>query len=1067
MTRRKRMIHCMHGFLLIGSLLLHSCSGETQLDGENGTPEGKDPLRQEVLLNINNKLVLHKTTTRDIATAEENAISTLDVYVFGSPTEDGTYTFQERFAYRENTDDLPADAKELILNAGATDNVTTGLLSLHRGLFVKLYCIANDTKPVNADGTEVEADDFTPITFTTGGSIIEREGSPTEADFLKYHTRLLNDIGATQPLVTPLAMSGAQTLPLDLTDASVGTRLQVNFKLTRLAARFDVVNKADESRFTIESISMGNARRGAGYFPIVTCGAHPAADGDLTTTNDKPFMGDNANTGTQQGAFYCYPSMQEDEGFLMLKGHYKVNETETKEVSYRIPFRQKGVDGQETYLDINNNHRYTIGITKADELRLEFILNVADWTDDGNIDDYEPGNKPGEITVSIPTAFQGRSTATLDAVRNVYTVSMSLDDGSSFDMTVGSSSPGIKIVYAGGPSAQKSNWLVCNPKTTTRIFSGSDYIFYVKENYRGLFPRATVRVYDVLSGMENILYVDAVAVPQPLATTQPSKAPNNESDNPNSFDVATATVTLYRITNSQAQVSFLCPDDMEVVDKPGWIDVSDVVKDGTKNTYTLTLNNRDVVLPSTPSNTHTGEVADNAVIFANSKNKEKLRIPIAIVLKDAPMTPIFTALGGNNNSYAGPTESDLGKITMSVASGNTCTVPVTSMDGVTVEFDFDGNPAWLTSEIKTTGTSAGSNQQNVIFKLVNANLPNAKDVTVTLKNKIGGADRQFVISPNVGSLSFSGNSSWGVDVLNTSGKTITLYKLSGETQRMTIKVNSWGGSTVESSNTSIVKISGPTEQSVDAADYQLAATGTDSAQLTFANRVDPTKKETYAVTVKNFDAPQLNSTFGTLKSVPKNEGSSVLSTTITVTPPVGGFEVSSAPNSFIASYSVSGNNCTLKAVKAGSTSITFRNKLDNSKTATYSVTVTGVLYEGQAVWKYEGFYIAPVDAAENVPWTTGTSSYCSGKKGGTWKVPRAAEYRTILGGTSGSNTASEEIYQKYYNTVFANRYYWTCDAHNDTQSYILYVTANTGKGGAYVGVQNITYKGFVRCVAKQ
>lgn len=1059
MTRRKRMIHCMHGFLLMGSLLLHSCSGETQLDDENGTPEGKDPLRQEVFLNINNKLVLHKTATRDIATAEENAISTLDVYVFGSPTEDGTYTFQERFAYRENTDDLPADAKELILNAGATDNVTTGLLSLHRGLFVKLYCIANDTKPMNADGTEVEADDFTPITFTTGGSIMEREGSPTEADFLKYHTRLLNgDI-----LNTPLTMSGAQTLPLDLTDASVSTRLQVNFKLTRLAARFDVVNKADESRFTIESISMGNTRRGAGYFPIVTCGAHPAADGDLTTTADKPFMGDNANTGTQTGAFYCYPSMQEDEGFLMLKGHYKVNETETKEVSYRIPFRQKGVDGQETYLDINNNHRYTIGITKADELRLEFTLNVADWADDGNIDDYEPDNKPGEITVSIPTAFQDRSTAILDPDRNVYTVSMSLDTGSSFDMTVGSSSPGIKIVYAGGPSAQKNNWLVCEPKTTTRISSGSDYTFSIKEDYTGLFPRATVRVYDVLSGMENILYVDAVAVPQPLTTTQPEKAPNGTSDNPNSFDVTTATATLYRITNSSTQVSFLCPDNMEVVGKPGWIDVSDVVKNGTKNTYTLTLNDRDVVLPSTTSNTRTVETTDNAVIFANSKNKEKLRIPIAIVLKDAPITPIFTALGGNNNSYAGPTESDLGKITMSVSSGNTCTVPVTSMDGVTVEFDFAGNSEWLTSEIKFDSSSSGSKSQSVIFKLVNANLPNAKDVTVTLKNKIGGTDRKFVISPNVGSLSFSGNSSWGVDVLNTSGKTITLYKLSGETQKMTIKVNSWGGSTVESNNTSIVKISGSAEQSVDAANYQLVATGTGSAQLTFANRVDPTKKETYTVTVKSFAAPTLNSYSGTLKAVPKNEGSSVLSTTITVTPPVGGFEVSSAPNSSIASYSVSGNNCTLIAVKAGSTSITFRNKLDNTKTATYNVTVTGILYEGQAVWKYEGFYIAPVDASGGVPWDSKMTSnyYCSGKKGGTWYIPSSAECRTILR-TSGNNDASSDVYNRYYNKVFSNAYYWTRDADNDSRSYIMYITMTS----ASVGTNDRSYKGPVRCVAK-
>lgn len=40
---------------------------------------------------------------------------------------------------------------------------------------------------------------------------MEREGSPTETDFLQYHTRLL--IGV---LNTPLTMSGTQTLPLDL-----------------------------------------------------------------------------------------------------------------------------------------------------------------------------------------------------------------------------------------------------------------------------------------------------------------------------------------------------------------------------------------------------------------------------------------------------------------------------------------------------------------------------------------------------------------------------------------------------------------------------------------------------------------------------------------------------------------------------------------------------------------------------------------------------------------------------------------------------------------------------------
>lgn len=1067
MTRKRTMIHCMHGFLLLGGLLLHSCSGETQLDGESEIPDGKDPARQEILLNINNKLVLHKTDTRTIATAGENAISTLDVYVFGSPTEDGTYTFQERFAYRENSDDLPADAKELVLNAGATDNVTTGLLSLHRGLFVKFYCIANDTQPVKADGDEVVADDFTPITFTAGSSTMERAGSPTEEDFIQYHTRLLD----TDVLNVPLAMAGAQTLPLDLTDASTSTRQQVNFKLTRLAARFDVVNKADESRFTIESISMLNARRAAGYFPIVACGAYPAADTDLMTTADKPFTGDNANIGTQTGAFYCYPSLQEDGGALLLKGRYKVNETETKEVSYRIPFRQQGVDGQETYLDINNNHRYTIGITEADDLRLEFTLRVADWTDDGSIDDYEPDNDPGEITVTIPDAFQGRSTATLDPDRKVYTVSMSLDAGSSFDMTVGSASPGIKIVYAGGPSAQSNNWLTCTKNAPTGLASGSSYTFKVTDGYSKLFPRATVRVYDVLSGTENILYVDAVSVPQPLVTTQPAKAPNGTSDNPNTFDAGSATVTLYRITSSSADVSFVCPDEMVLVGKPSWVDVSEPVKNGTKYTYTLTLNDRDVVLPSTTvagTRASVAETTDNTVVFANSKNTSTLKVPITIKLKDAPMTLNFAALGGSNNSYTEPAGDTPGTITMSVANGNTCLVPAVSMDGVEVMFDFGGKTEWLTSTVTTTDTSVGSKQQNIKFQLASDKLPGAKDVTVTLKNKIGGVDRKFTISPNVGSLSFSGNSSWGVDVLNTGGKTMTLYKVaSGNSEKMKITVNSWGGSKVESNNTSIVTVSGSAEQSVDAATYQLVTTGFGTATLTFTNRVDPTKNVTYNVTVNSFSAPTLNSSSVTLKSVPRNEGSSNLSATVTVTSPVGGYEVSSGTDSSIASYSMSGNSCTVKAVKQGNTSITFRNKLDNSKTKTYSISVTGILYEGMAVWKYNGYYIAPVNAVSSVPWSSNlNNSYCANKKGGSsWYVPSRLEFRAILGG---NDEPDESVWREFKDKgVFGNEYYWTRDIVNngkDDMAYILYVLY---EGTIILGTKDKSYKGWVRCIANR
>ena len=181
-----------------------------------------------------------------IATAAENAISTLDVYVFGAKTENGDYTFQERFAYRADPKDkLPKGATELQLNTtGADGKETTGLLKLKKGLFVKLYCIANDTTLVDpADGKTVKPADFTPITFAEGedgNPKLATEGVPQESVFTTWHTRLFTATAKGDTLATPLAMAGAYTTPIDLTSFDNSARVQLGFKLTRLAARFDI-----------------------------------------------------------------------------------------------------------------------------------------------------------------------------------------------------------------------------------------------------------------------------------------------------------------------------------------------------------------------------------------------------------------------------------------------------------------------------------------------------------------------------------------------------------------------------------------------------------------------------------------------------------------------------------------------------------------------------------------------------------------------------------------------------------------------------------------------------------
>lgn len=370
--------------LLCSAFLLGGCTKETQTDGGDPRP-GDDSIAEvrEVMMTLKSQLVLQKgatkanatdaTTTKaetSIATAAENAISTLDVYVFGAESENGDYTFLERFAYRADSNDkLPKDAKELQPNTtGADGKETTALMKLKKGLFVKLYCIANDTTLVDpTTDKEVKPKDLTLITFTEnedGTPQLATEGKPLESTFVTWHTRLLTATAKADTLVTPLAMAGAYTTPIDLTSFDNSARIQVGFKLTRLTARFDIDNKAGISRFTIETVSMGNGRRGSGFFPIRVYGDLPEAKPDqLITYPVHAFYGDNANNGLCTGAFYAYPSPRQDKAFLILNGKYKVNETEMKNVSYQIPFTQPTADGNTAWLDIANNHRYTIAVT--------------------------------------------------------------------------------------------------------------------------------------------------------------------------------------------------------------------------------------------------------------------------------------------------------------------------------------------------------------------------------------------------------------------------------------------------------------------------------------------------------------------------------------------------------------------------------------------------------------------------------------------------------------------------------------------------------------------------------
>lgn len=589
-----RLFNKLYGISLFTLLLsVASCTSETEEQHRTSAPDPSgSEARREVMLTLKNKLSVVKTKAGDaIATADENKISSLDIYVFGSTTENGTYTYQERFSYRESSAEMSSgnDVTPLDLTAvGSDGKQTNALLSLKKGLFVKIYCIANQSKLIDP-ATDTVFNGFIPLVQSNpeqpGNTVTE--GTPTESDFLLFKSIQLDPASATDILKTPLPMTGAYATPLDLTDFSVSARLQLGFRLTRSVARFDIVNDAATSKFTIQSVSMANGRRGVSFFPLKVTGTLPtAASGDLITYPARPFDGEKANAGNCLGAFYTWPSPMGDGGYLILSGTYATNQTENVPVTYKVPFKPEG-DGN--YIEVSQNHRYTVNITKADEYHLDFTINVEDWTDEGNIDDYEPGGEADEngMVVNITDANGTYDTDT-------RTVTMAITNDVQFTIEGNSTSGYFTTLYYENGDVDHQ-WLTINPEAdympTKAEAAPTIYTVSKKNEYIGTkFPVAFIRFTDKISAKETVVIVQPIANPVVKEKTISSGS---------TIDVDAGEIVLYQsssVTSPAVEFSVFSSGGSKLEfpdgDTPGnWLTISPATEqDLSQSNYTLTLN---------------------------------------------------------------------------------------------------------------------------------------------------------------------------------------------------------------------------------------------------------------------------------------------------------------------------------------------------------------------------------------------------------------------------------------------------------------------------------------------
>lgn len=592
-----KLFNKLYGISLFTLLLtVASCTSETEEQLQKPTPEPSGgEARREIMLTLKNKLSVAQTKAGDeIATAAENKISALDIYVFGCTTENGDYTYQERFCYRENSADLPMGETSLDLTVvGSDGNQTTALLSLKKGLFVKLYCIANHSELIDPK-TDAAFNNFLPLQQSApgqpGNTVIE--GTPTEDNFKLLQSTRLDPASATDILKTPLPMTGAYDTPLDLTDFSVSARLQLGFRLTRSVARFDIVNEAKTSKFTIQSVSMAKGRKGVSFFPLKVIGTTP---GDLITYPACPFEGEKANEGNCVGAFYTWPSPIDDGGYLILSGTFAANLTDNIPVTYKVPFKPEG-DGN--YIEVSRNHRYTVNITKADEYHLDFTLDVADWTDEGTIDEYEPGGETDKDGMTI-TITDGNGT--YDAATRMVT--MAITDDAQFTIEGNSTSGYYTRMYYENDDTEHQ-WLTIDPAADYMPSTKTDAIqktYTIKKNkdYMGTkFPVAFIRFTDKISAKETVVVVQPIADPvvkeKTISAGSTIDVDKGEIMLYKSSSVASPAVTFSVFASGGSKIEF--SDD----DTPGsWLAITPAAEqDLSQSDYTLTLNSAAANFPN-------------------------------------------------------------------------------------------------------------------------------------------------------------------------------------------------------------------------------------------------------------------------------------------------------------------------------------------------------------------------------------------------------------------------------------------------------------------------------------
>ena len=546
--------------------------------------------------------------TRAIASDAENQIDKLDIYVFTSDAENGTYYYLEK--WESATSDDVVNKNFALQGSGTTRKASIFPGELKNFPYVKLYCVANNADLFkSADGTPADA--LVPLT-------LDGDGNPVLAGVTDITTfeSLATQAVAADPLTTPLAMTGVGATKI------VGNYSLVKVELTRRVARFDIINDEATSRLTIEDISIKNARPASALFddaavatPVI---AYPETDFTLVK---------NANNGTAESAMYVHRTAAADDAVLIIKGQYR-NPTTGKKVPVHYELAVAKTPAPDamtpnpvaTNIDIESNHRYTLRIKDVTEAEIHAVFEVEDWTSGGGVI-VKPDN---DVAPEITAVTNGAAATVIDPDWIEGDMRLIVTADGTFTITTMATSETYAVVEnvtsivtrAGTPSG----WLTIENGNNKSVNVNGKTQTTMTFTVTGLTSQtqipATITLINKAASVDPDLQTVLTVLPPAAAPEIALSSPTLYDSGKNKYDAVTdpsaPSATIYKVRGSKIYFDVECPYGAKVTSSmASGLYINKEATNGFVETYSVTLT--DV----------TKAIADQKLIIANASDDTK------------------------------------------------------------------------------------------------------------------------------------------------------------------------------------------------------------------------------------------------------------------------------------------------------------------------------------------------------------------------------------------------------------------------------------------------------------